>query len=187
MVSMTVERVAIGTIEELERERSLRPDLRWELLDGELVVTPSPRPLHQDMAGRLYIRLMAAAPESLAVYMAPLDVHLSDTAVLQPDLVVVSRSQVTDEGIDGVPLLAVEVLSPSTRRPDLITKLELLGQAGCPHYWVVDPDSRSVRLWRLVEGRYELQARVAGDDEVQVTEPVELSFRVHDLLPPSVD
>lgn len=184
MVSMTVEQIGIYTIEDLERERGLDERLRWELLDGELVMAPAPRPAHHQVVAALYDRLRPAIRNRAVLYFAPVDLYLDERTVLQPDLVVVDRAQVGEEGLHGAPLLAVEVLSPSSRRNDLVTKLEILQRAGCPHYWVVDPACATLWAWRLVEGRYELQVRAQGDDEVHVTEPVELSLRVGDLLPP---
>ena len=183
MVGMTVEQIGIYGVADLERERARDDRLRWELLDGELVMTPSPRYIHQDMVGRLYIVMMAAVQGSLAVAMAPIDVHVSDQVVLQPDLVVARHDQVGDNGVLGVPVLAAEVLSPSTRRHDLVTKLRILERAGCPHYWVLDPDEVSLRAWQLVDGAYQLHTRAAGDEQVRIAEPVELTFRVADLVP----
>lgn len=182
MVRMTVEEMGIYTVADLERERDLDPRLRWELLEGELVMTPAPRFVHQDMLGRLYVRVLDAAPSPLVVALAPLDVRLSDRTVLQPDLVVARREQAGDHGIEGVPLLVVEVLSPSTRRRDLVDKRRILERAGCAHYWVLDPDEASLRAWSLVEGRYELSCEGVDQQEVTFTEPVALSFRVGDLL-----
>lgn len=183
MVGMTVEEIGIYTVADLERERGRDERLRWELLEGELVMTPSPRFVHQDMVGHLYMRLMGGVRGSLAVAMAPIDVHLSGRTVLQPDVVVARHEQAGDEGIVGVPTLAAEVLSPSTRRHDLVTKFAILQEAGCPHYWVLDPDEVWLRAWRLVDGGYVLHTHAVGDQEVRVTEPAELTFRVSDLLP----
>lgn len=185
MVGMTVEQIGIYTVADLERERELDDRLRWELLEGELVMTPSPRAIHQQLALRLAVRLLATVDhDSVDVIPAPIDVRLSDRTVLQPDLVVAAFEQIRDEGIVGAPVLAVEILSPSTRRRDLVTKLEILQRSGCPHYWVLDPDEVSLRAWHLVDGRYLLHTHAAGDEEVRITEPAELTFRVVDLLPP---
>lgn len=184
MVGMAVEQIGIYTVADLERERGRDDLLRWELLDGELVMTPSPRPVHQDMAGRLYLRLMAAVGERHTVLMAPVDVLLTDRTVLQPDIVMARHEQVRDDGIHGAPVLAVEVLSPSTRRQDLVTKRDILQRAGCPHYWVLDPDEVSLRVFDLVEGAYVLRTRVAGAQQVHLTAPVRVDLAVSDLLPP---
>ena len=140
MVGMTVEEIGIYTVADLERERGLDERLRWELLEGELVMTPSPRAIHQQVALRLAVRLLESVDhDSVDVIPAPIDVHLSERTVLQ--------------------------------------------RSGCPHYWVLDPDEVSLRAWHLVGGRYLLHAHAARDDEVRLTEPVDLTFRVADLLP----
>lgn len=181
---MTVEEIGIYTVADLERERGLDDRLRWELLESELAMTPAPRVVHQQLVLRLAVRLLTAIDhDALDVNPAPIDVRLSDRTMLQPDLVVAALEQIHDEGIVGAPVLAVEVLSPSTRRRDLVTKLEILQHAGCPHYWVLDPDEMSLRAWRLVEGRYVLHTHAAGDQEVRLSEPAEVSCRVTDLLP----
>ncbi|MCK0112010.1 Uma2 family endonuclease [Ornithinimicrobium sp. F0845] len=181
---MTVEEIAIYTVADLERERVLDDRLRWELLEGELVMTPSPRTVHQQLVLRLAVRLLAAVDETvLDVIPAPVDVRMSDRTVLQPDLVVATLKQIQDDGIVGAPVLAVEVLSPSTRRRDLVTKLEIMQRSGCPHYWVLDPDEVSLRAWRLVEGRYVLHAHAVGDQQVRLAEPADVTFSVVELLP----
>lgn len=185
MVGMTVEDViGIYTVADLERERERDERLRWELLEGELVMTPSPRTVHQRVAFRLAVLLDGAVGEGVEVLPAPIDVHLSARTVLQPDVVVVRTDQLVDEGVTGAPVLAVEVLSPSTRRRDLQAKPELLERSGCAHYWVVDPDEVSLRAWSLTEGRYVLRVHAVGDDEVRLTDPAALAFRVSDLLAP---
>lgn len=183
MVSMTVEQIGIYTVADLERERDRDDRLRWELLDGELVVTPSPVPIHQDIAFELALLLRPVTPEGMHLYLAPLDVRLDERNVLQPDVLIVDESSIGDEAIEAAPILAVEVLSPSTRRRDLMTKLDILQRAGCPHYWVIDPADRSVRIWELVRGAYRLVVHAKGDHEVTVSAPVELTFRVDDLVP----
>lgn len=130
------------------------------------------------------VRLATAANESIEVFGAPLDVQLSERTVLQPDLLVMRAADVDDDGTSTTPLLAVEVLSPSTRRRDLMTKLDILQRAGCPHYRVIDPEDVSVRIWDLVDGAYVLTTHALGDREVRVTEPVELAFTVSELMPP---
>lgn len=188
MVTMTVEDViGIYTITDLEqaRERERHASVRWELLEGELVVTPSPRPVHQRGVTRLVLHLDPGLPQGLEVMTSPLDIQVSSRTVLQPDVVILRQEQIGHDGINGVPVLAVEVLSPSTRRRDLVQKREVLERAGCPHYWVLDPDEMSLWVWRLVKGTYVLEHHVTGDEEVRLTVPVEVTLCVSDLLGPS--
>ena len=139
------------TVADLE----LLPDdgLRYELVDGTLLVSAAPSKQHQRVLGNLFLILRAACPPELEVFLAPIDYQPTATRSLQPDLLVVSRD---DRGLKAVttPLaLAVEVLSPSSRSIDLVLKHELYEQAGVQSYWVVDPDDLTLRAWVLEDGR----------------------------------
>lgn len=127
---------------------------RYELLDGAILMTPAPGPRHQVLVTRVWRALADAAPGDAEVFVAPLDVTLPTGDVLQPDVVVAHRSTVSERDVTGVPLLVVEVLSPSTRRRDLGDKLTAYRDAGCPAYWIVDPDGPSLRVLRLRDGEY---------------------------------
>lgn len=143
-----------------------RPDdgHRYEIIDGTLLVTPAPTPDHQTCVGSLYTLLRAACPADHRVFVAPLDVGLSRSTVVQPDLLVARKADVTPVRVEGPPLLAVEVLSPSSRRIDLGTKRLAYEGAGVPAYWLVDPDVPSLTVLDLDAGRYVEQATVAGDE-----------------------
>jgi len=88
---------------------------RYELIDGVLVVSPSPSQEHQSMLGELFVLLRAACPADLKVLLAPFDVALAADTVVQPDIVVARRTDLTSRDLPTAPVLAVEVLSPSTR------------------------------------------------------------------------
>lgn len=158
-------------------ERDALPDdgRRHELLDGVLVMSPAPMRRHQDIVGRLFILLTAAAPRTAKVMVAPFDVGLGPTTVLEPDVLVARREDVTDRDLPGPPLLAVEVLSPSTRHFDLGRKKALLEEAGCPSYWVIEPVGPELTAWELREGRYVEVARVTGSERWTATAPFEVT------------
>jgi Uma2 family endonuclease len=123
---------------------------RYEIIRGELYVTPAPGTLHQRLLGRLFQQLAAFYhPRGRGeVFVAPIDLILTRHDILQPDLVVVtSASDMTDRGIERPPLLVVEILSPSSRRQDRGIKLERYAQLGVQHYWIVDPEARSVECF----------------------------------------
>lgn len=154
---------------------------RYELIDGVLVVSPAPRIRHQDVVAGMYRLLFAACPTDLLVLFAPVDVVLSEDTVMQPDLLVARRSDFTERDLPTAPVLAVEVLSPSTRAFDLLLKKDRLQRAGCAHYWVVDPDAPAIVAWQLVGGVYVEAGRAEGDDLLVLTEP----FRV-EITPSSM-
>jgi len=121
---------------------------RYELVDGTLVVTPSPSLRHQLVSGRLYSVLDRHCPSGLLVLAAPTDVRLADA-----------------------PWLAVEILSPSTRHVDLSLKCSRYETAGCPAYWVVDPDALELTAWELHEHMYVEVAHVSGEEPYAATHP----------------
>ncbi len=138
----------------------------YEIIDGELYVTPAPSPLHQRVSKRLQRQLEAyfEARELGEVFDAPIDLILTHHDVVQPDLVVVAEArQVSARGIEGAPLLVVEVLSPSTRAQDRTVKSRRYAALGIPHYWIVDPEARRIECYRAEAGAYTLALEGQGD------------------------
>jgi Uma2 family endonuclease len=140
---------------------------RYELHDGVLVVTPSPNTQHQRISRRLLV-LLTAHVEARGlgeVFDAPYDAILSDTTVLQPDLVFVERARadvVTPRAIEGAPTLVVEILSASTSAVDRTRKHALYARHGVPFSWLVDPETRALEAYVLEAGRYRLALRATG-------------------------
>lgn len=168
MATMPVSRPL--TIEDFEAIRDAADDgHRYELVDGSLVVTPSPSWSHQVVSIQLIRVLLGSNPEPdrLVVLHAPLDVQLAEDSVVQPDLMVFD----TDDEQPRRPLLAVEILSPSTRHIDIGLKWSRYAAAGIQHYWVVDPDEPSVTGWTLQDGTYREERRAVGDEQVELTGP----------------
>jgi len=142
---------------------------RYELHDGELVVTAAPGVPHQRLVGRLFRLLQQHVEEHQLgeVFVSPIDCILSDTTVVEPDLVYVesaSSSRVSLRGIEEPPTLAVEILSSSTARIDRGAKLQLYARHGISYYWIVDPDERRIEAYALAEGVFHVVARLAGAD-----------------------
>ena len=137
--------------------RSAPDDKRYELLDGDLVVVPAPREIHQRVLMNLSIPAMGQSIKltgSGHIYAAPFDVVLSDTDVVQPDLLFVSNERahiITDENVQGAPDLVVEILSPSTAERDKTFKRSLYAKHGVKEYWLVDTDAETVTV--LAVGR----------------------------------
>ena len=165
-------------------ERDALPDdgYRHELLDGVLLMTPSPITRHQDIVLALALSLRHAAPAWAKVLIAPFDVTLGERTVLEPDVVVARRDEVTDTNLPAAPLLAVEVPSPSTRLFDLGRKKDLLAEAGCPSYWVIDPAGPELTAWALHDGRYVEVARVGPGEEWTADLPFGVTLAPADLL-----
>jgi Uma2 family endonuclease len=128
---------------------------RYEAIGGVLYVTAAPRLHHQSIVGRLYLSLheLLVAPGHGRLWLAPVGVEFPATGEgVQPDLVFVSTARdgiVAPEGLRGAPELVVEVASPSTAHRDRGVKLRLYEQQGVGEYWIVDPKTRAVDVWRF--------------------------------------
>ena len=159
------------TVDDLDR----LPDdgLQYELADGVLLVSPAPVPSHQWVVGNLHLLLRTAQPPGLRVYLAPLDFRPTSRRSLQPDLLVVREQDVGRTNITRPLLLAVEVLSPSTRAKDLLLKRGLYEDSGVQSYWLVDPEpaSPSLTALELQGGRYAEVACVQGDGVFRAARP----------------
>ena len=154
---------------------------RYELLDGLLLVSPSPTERHQRVLFELYALLRAAAPPGLRAYGAPLDVRFTPRRQVQPDLLVVEDGPPRDR-LDRHPLLVVELLGPGTRRHDLVLKRGAYEQAGVPSYWLVDPAVPSLTVLELADGAYVETARVEGEQAWPGTRPYPVTVVPADLL-----
>jgi Uma2 family endonuclease len=130
---------------------------RWEFLDGEVFVTPAPSPLHQFTVQELWRflddNLAAFGPDAIA-FVSPIDVILNDAEIVQPDVVVARRGQVSDRGIEGAPRQLVEVVSPTRPSHDREVKARRYAANGVARFWLADPAARTVECFELVGGRY---------------------------------
>ncbi|HYG73558.1 MAG TPA: Uma2 family endonuclease [Planctomycetota bacterium] len=129
---------------------------RYQLVDGDLIMSPAPSFRHQDILAELSFLLGSHVRSSGLgkLLFAPLDVILSDEDVFQPDIVYISnarRSIIVPEGLRGTPDLCVEILSPSNKNLDLKTKRLLYARFGLPELWIVDPDANTAQVFRLQE------------------------------------
>ena len=138
-------------------------NFQYELLNGILVRKSSPTIQHQRISGNIYFRMRLFVEEKQAgeVFTAPLDVVLDEHNAPQPDVFYVSKDKkyILDEQeqvIIGTPDIIVEVLSPGTGKHDRILKKKIYERSGVPEYWIVDPLYRSVEIFKLKDGRYEL-------------------------------
>lgn len=159
----------------------------YQLIEGQLVMSPSPLTRHQRLVARLYTLLNQIVQEDNLgeVFIAPLDVFLNDVNVFQPDIVFVSRSrmsQITEFGIEGAPDLCMEVLSKSTQRFDSSTKKKVFAQCGLAHYWLVDPDAASFEVYTLAENVGAPAHRLAPPQVFRPTLFPRLEIRLNDLF-----
>lgn len=162
---------------------------RHELIDGEHYMTPSPSTKHQQIS----MNLARALSNYLVtcrigmVYPAPYDVVLSDTDVVQPDLVVVLAAHlsiITDRNVRGVPDLLIEILSEGTRKTDEIIKRKLYERHGVQEYWIVDPELETMKVYRMTLQGYRRVAELSRETSDILSTPLlpDLSIPLTDLF-----
>ena len=144
---------------------------RYEVVGGELRMSPAPKVLHQIVVAQFTAVLTSLVREhGLGIVVcAPTDVILSDTDIVQPDVLFVRKDRLAIIGdqVRGAPDLVVEVLSQSTRKRDMTEKLALYATHGVGHYWIVNPDDRVLIVYRLSGDSYERIAVYQGADQFQ--------------------
>ncbi len=157
---------------------------RYELLAGELYVNPAPGLPHQHAAKRAFAQICEYFEgNSLGeVFFAPFDVILSEHDVAEPDILVVAKpSQFSPRGVEGPPALVVEILSPSSRQYDRVTKAARYLALGVEHYWIIDPAARHLSCQLGEGGRWVVGAEGCENDTVSDPSWPDLVITLKDL------
>ena len=162
-------------------------DKRYELLDGDLLMTPAPTEIHQRVATLLGWKVAQFVTENGLgrVYVAPFDVVLSDYDVVQPDLLFVSDGRahiVTADNVRGAPDLVVEILSPSTAERDRTFKRSLYARHGVSDYWIVDTAARNVTVLLLREGGFGMAGMYGAGETLTSPALPGFALNVDDML-----
>ncbi|MBI5192128.1 MAG: Uma2 family endonuclease [Nitrospirae bacterium] len=147
-------------------------DVRYELIDGDLLMSPAPNIRHQIISGNInaLIRSYVKDKELGTVFYAPCDVVLGDENVFEPDILFISKQNsgiIADANIKGAPDLIVEILSPSTADRDLINKKRIYAKYGVKEYWIADPQEKTVELFILNNEQFDLKKSYAQDDVIE--------------------
>ena len=135
-------------------------DKRYEIIDGEVHMVPSPGEAHQDVCANLAFVLRVFVKENALgkVYFAPLDVVFSEIDVVQPDIMFISKERlniITERNIQGAPDLIVEIISPSSEYRDRVIKRKLYSKYGVKEYWLVDLEKKEIEVMGLKESGLE--------------------------------
>jgi len=144
----------------------------FQLIDGDLYMSPSPRRYHQQLSMRLSLLLGGFIEDHNLgeLYAAPSDVALANDIVLEPDLYFVSHERagiLTDQGATGAPDLVIEILSPSTAKMDLGRKREIYATAGVREMWIIAPETRTVEIHRFAENPGESALLLQAGDFIE--------------------
>jgi Uma2 family endonuclease len=156
---------------------------RYELIDGMLLVSPAPGRRHQKMVIRLAGLLDEECPPEFDVLAAPFAVQPSDSTELQPDVLVGRDEDFTDKNLPTAPLLAVEILAPSTALNDLNNKRAAYARMGVESYWVINPETVELTVFELTgKGDYQIAAKVSGDEPFHAQQPFPVTVVPRKLL-----
>lgn len=154
---------------------------RWEIVNGTAFdMTPAPGTEHQRISMRLSVALaLLLQNKPCSVFSAPFDVRLGENLseddeinnVVQPDIIVIcDPSKIDERGIKGAPDWIIEITSPSTIKHDFGTKLLLYQEYGVKEYWITDPSTKKINVYRLNNsGKYTPGNIYEGDETIGVT------------------
>ncbi len=162
-------------------------DERYELINGELILVPAPNISHQRSNRKLgvQITIFVDQHELGEVFLAPTDVVLSDTEVVQPDVLFISKERrhiIMEANVQGAPDLVVEILSPSTAKRDWQAKRDLYAKHGVKEYWLADPANGIVWVMLLRDGVLEIVETYASGDTLTSPMLEEFEMAVDDLF-----
>lgn len=144
----------------------------YQLIEGELIMTPAPNPRHQIVSANLFKKLadFVNGKGMGVILYSPIDVYLGRENAYQPDIVFISKDRqdiIQEDGIYGAPDLVIEILSPSTARYDLREKFRIYEKYGVKEYWIVDPEITSIEIYTKEREHFSLITRAEGKGEVE--------------------
>jgi Uma2 family endonuclease len=147
-------------------------DKRYELIEGDLIMTPSPVTAHQRISGKIEFELRkhVLAHDLGEVFDAPLDVYLDDENVFQPDIMFISKDRariIGEKNIQGAPDLVIEILSESTAYKDMVQKKKLYAKFGVKEYWIVTPEEASITIYLPQNAVFQPAYTYSGDEVLE--------------------
>ena len=147
-------------------------DKRYELIEGELYMTPSPITNHQRISRKIEFMLEKYVTENDLgeVFYAPYDVYFNDENVVQPDILFISKERldiIGEKNLQGAPDLVIEILSESNAYRDLIQKKKLYARYGVKEYWIVVPGEKTIDIHILQDKTYQLYKTLGEDDTLE--------------------
>lgn len=170
------------------RQLTAETDTRYEVIAGVLYEMPPPSTLHQLLVTQLVIRLGNLVTTDIhgILYASPIEVILLEAATpVQPDLIFIRderRNIIKPNRIEGPPDLVVEILSPSSVRYDRVTKFEVYESGGVQEYWILNPKTKSVEIYNLDGGLYNLFNEYSADEPIRSPLLGELAFAIGSLF-----
>lgn len=159
----------------------------YQLIEGELIMTPAPNPRHQIISANLFKKLfhfIDGLRLGIVLY-SPIDVYLDDENALQPDMIFISNEKkeiIKNDGIYGAPDMVIEILSPATAHYDLRGKFRVYERSGVKEYWIVDPEIKSIEVYVGENGRFSLTGKAEAEGRIESSVLKGLRLAVNDVL-----
>lgn len=162
-------------------------DKRYELIEGELILTPSPVPYHQRLVMNIAFEIEKFIRETDIgrVFPSPCDVYLDDENVLEPDVLFISRERLSiigEKNIHGAPDLVIEILSENSAYRDMFKKKRLYARFGVKEYWIVEPEEKTVEIYSLEEDTFRLERRYSKDSILESPSLAGLKIKLCDVF-----
>lgn len=162
-------------------------DKRYELIEGELIMTPSPVPYHQRIVMNIGFGLDEFIKKHTLgkLFLAPCDVYLDDENVFEPDVLFISKERadiIGEKNIQGAPDLVAEVISEGTAYRDLVKKKKLYAQFGVKEYWIVDPWEKTVEIFGNKDKVFVLEKTYTQNDTLESTIIGGLKIKLSDIF-----
>jgi len=158
MATLTLDKKTRYTYADYEKLPEGSP---YQLIGGELIMTPAPIPYHQIVKNNIQFEMSVfVRDKNLGIVLdAPIDVYLSATETYQPDIIFISKERLNiigEKKIEGAPDIVIEILSPSTAYYDLRHKKRVYEKSGVKEYWIVDPMEKSLELFENLNNEFKL-------------------------------
>jgi len=177
-----------ATVVKEQQQGYMEPIERYEIIGGvRYDFLASPKIAHQTVLQNFHLAFHSSCAKEGKVYVAPLDVHLDEDNVLEPDVLYIRNERLSiirDGYVYGAPDLVVEVLSESTGRRDKTIKKATYERFGVKEYWLADPIYRLVEQYVLEDGKYALAAILTEDDTLRSPTVPCLEIELHTIFPP---
>lgn len=161
---------------------------RYEVIEGKLYMSPSPRTLHQTLSKRLMVLFYELEQQGRGfIFAAPTDLLMPGCTPVVPDLIYLDRSQrelIKEKYVEGAPTLLIEILSPGTAGRDRTLKLNRYARSGVPHYWIVDPAEQTLELYRLEGDAYRVEAALGPGDTFRPQAFPGIELKLDELFAP---
>ncbi len=143
----------------------------YQLIGGQLIMTPPPIPYHQEVLRKLGFKILVflEKKELGHLYYAPLDVYFSDSDVYQPDIIFIQKEReaiIGETKIEGAPDMVIEILSPSTAYYDLRNKFRTYEKHGVSEYWIVDPGQRRIEVYENKGEKFNIYMEAEGEGSI---------------------